>query len=86
MRREFEDKFSTVSVAVASEAKGFEEVSIFKPTEWSPDEYAMISHWADEAALKAFAGENWNKPLIPDQMAKYIAECWVHHFTSWESA
>lgn len=86
METEFEQKFSSVSVAVASEAEGFEEVSIFKPTKWAPNEYAMISQWANEAALKALAGENWNTPLIPAQMAKYIAECWVHHFVSWDDA
>jgi len=46
-------------------AFGFLAVSILRPTKWSPDEYAMISEWQDETALKAFAGDNWNRAVIP---------------------
>ena len=84
LRSEFEDKFSTVSVHTVDEAVGFLAVSILMPTQWAPDEYAMISEWQDEAALIAFAGENWNRAVIPPGMEKFVAECWVHHYGSWE--
>ncbi|BAQ62170.1 hypothetical protein GM3708_2576 [Geminocystis sp. NIES-3708] len=56
-RTEFEDKFSDLSLRTVEEATGFISASIHKPTKWSPDEYMMISHWKNEAALIAFAGE-----------------------------
>jgi heme oxygenase (mycobilin-producing) len=86
LRHEFEEKFSTISVHAVDEANGFLAVSILKPTKWAPDEYAMISHWQDEAALKAFAGDNWNRPVIPHGMEKFVAECWVHHYDSWDKS
>ena len=86
LREEFEEKFSSVSVHVVNEAAGFLSVSILKPTKWAPDEYAMISQWKNEAAIKSFAGEQWNQAVIPQGMEKFVVECWVHHYESWTKA
>ena len=83
LRQEFEEKFSSVSVHAVDEVPGFISVSILKPSEWAPDEYAMISQWENAAALKAFAGEQWNHAVIPPGMEKFVVECWVHHYESW---
>jgi heme oxygenase (mycobilin-producing) len=83
LRQEFEEKFSSVSVHTVNEAPGSISTSIFKPTKWNPDEYVMISHWENEASLKAFAGEEWNHAVIPPGMEKFVVECWVHHYESW---
>jgi len=82
-RQEFEEKFASVSVHAVNEAPGFISVSIFKPTKWAPDEYAMITQWKNEESLKAFAGEEWNQAVIPPGMEKFVVECWVHHYESW---
>ena len=84
LKREFEEKFSSVSVRAVAEAQGFLAVSILKATKWSPNEYAMISVWESEGALQAFVGEDWNRAFIPKEMEKFVAECWVHHYESWE--
>lgn len=81
--QEFEEKFSSVSVHQVNDAPGFISASILKPTIWAPDEYAMISEWENELALKTFAGEGWNRAVIPDGMEKFVIECWVHHYDSW---
>lgn len=86
LKQEFEEKFSSVSVRAVEEASGSLAVSILKPTKWAPDEYAMISQWENEAALKAFAGEQWNHAVIPPGMEKFVDECWVHHYESWAEA
>jgi quinol monooxygenase YgiN len=82
LKQEFEDKFSSISVRAVQEA-GVLAVSILKPTSWAPDEYAMISQWASEAALIAFAGEQWSRAVIPHGMEQFVIECWVHHYSSW---
>lgn len=83
LRQEFEEKFASISVCAVDRAPGFISVSIFKPSKWAPDEYAMISEWESEEALRAFAGEQWNHAVIPPGMEKFVVECWVHHYESW---
>jgi len=85
-REEFEEKFSSISIRAVNEAQGPLSVSILKPTKWAPDEYAMVSRWENEAALKTFAGEQWNHAVIPPGMEKFVVECWVHHYESWARA
>lgn len=82
-RDEFEAKFSSISIRFVNQAEGFISVSILKPTRWAPDEYAMISQWENEAALVAFAGEDWSRPKIPHGMESLVEDCWVHHYVSW---
>ncbi len=83
LRAEFEERFAAVSVRTVEEAAGFISCSIHRPTAWSPDEYLMISCWRDEAALIAFAGQEWNRPVIPPGMERFVRECSVHHYRSW---
>ena len=80
----FEAGFSSISVRAVNEALGLLAVSIFRPTKWAPDEYAMITRWESEAVLKAFAGEQWNQGVIPPGMEQFVVECWVHHYESWD--
>ena len=81
---EFEEKFAAISVDVTQSAPGNLSVRILRPTKWSPNEYAMISTWKDEASLQAFAGENWNRAVIPQGMEKYAEFCSVSHYGSWQ--
>lgn len=69
-----------MSVPFVKAAKGSVAVSVGRPTRWQPDEYVMVSVWEDEGALVAFAGEGWNRAVIPHGMEKYVSECWVHHY------
>lgn len=84
LRNEFEAKFATISVDAVQTAQGSLGVEILKPTLWAPDEYLMVSRWQDEAALKRFAGEDWNRAYIPPGMERFVADCSVDHYTSWE--
>jgi len=80
LQAEFEEKFLTISVPFVQRAAGFVSVTIGRPTRWEPEEYAMISVWRSESDVAAFAGEHWNKPVIPAGMEKYALDCWVHHY------
>ena len=83
LMHEFEQKFALISVQSVNKSPGLLSVVIFKPTKWAPYEFAMISQWDNLAVLKAFAGEKWNKPVIPSGMEKFVVECWIHHYESW---
>lgn len=80
LHAEFEAKFLSVSVPHVVAAVGCVSVSVGRPTKWVADEYVMISIWASEKALAAFAGEQWNQAVIPSGMEKYVIECGVQHY------
>ena len=80
LHAEFEEKFLSVSVPFVKAELGFVSVTVGRPTQWEPEEYVMISVWRTEADVAAFAGDNWNRAVIPQGMEKYVSECWVHHY------
>jgi len=82
LHAEFEAKFLLVSVPYVQAAQGIVSVSVGRPTKWAPDEFVTISVWANEDALRSFAGESWNVAVIPAGMERYVSECWVHHYES----
>ncbi len=84
LREEFETLYQVKSINAVQNATGFISVTIGKPTVWAPDEYVMVSSWANEAALKDFAGEKWNEAHIPPGMEKFIVDCWLHHYQSFD--
>lgn len=80
LHAEFETGFLRISVPHVQAAPGFVSLSVGRPTRWAPNEFVMISVWQDEAALRAFAGEDWNQAVIPAGMEKFVAACQVHHY------
>ena len=50
----------------------------------APDEFVMISTWADIDALRAFAGEDYTAAVIPPGMEQHMVESWVHHYEVFE--
>lgn len=80
LRTQFEHAFHEVAIPAVEAHRGLVSVFIGKPTRWAPHEYFMISTWLDEAALVEFAGEDWNRPVIPAGMERFVEECWVHHY------
>ena len=76
LREEFEEKFADISVREVQHAPGMVSVSILKPTKWSPDEYAMITDWIDEASLASFAGENRDYNGIDANLEHNIVTMW----------
>ncbi len=84
-REEFERKFQDISIRTVSGQPGFRSATIGKPTQWSPDEYLMVSIWENEAALQTWLGPEWNRAHIPAGMERLIRECRVHHYESFSS-
>jgi len=80
LHTEFEQTFLSVSVPYVQAAKGLVSVSVGRPSRWAPDEYVMISVWESLSSLCVFAGEHWDKAVIPAGMERYVTECWVHHY------
>lgn len=79
-REAFERVFFTTSVNAVKSHSGFISCDIGSPTRWSPNTYVMITKWEDENALVAFAGEDWNVPVIPSGMESFATSCSVEHY------
>ncbi|QLC24579.1 hypothetical protein HFP57_05750 [Parasphingopyxis algicola] len=77
---EFEEKYRTVSVPFMESCQGMESVSIGRPTQWTPDDYVMVSEWTSLQALQDALGSAWHEAHIPAGMEHLIASCAVEHF------
>ena len=80
LRSEFEQKFQEISVPYVQAQKGLISFVVGKPTQWTPEDYLLITHWSSEEDLVTFAGKNWDQAVIPEGMEKFVVECWVDHF------
>jgi len=80
LHQEFEDKVLSTSVPLVQAHAGVVSVSVGRPTQWSPEEYVMVSTWEGKDALLEFAGEHWDQAVIPEGMETYVKQCWVHHY------
>ncbi len=80
MRSDFERDFASISVEAVKSQRGLISCHIGRPTQWNPDEYAMITVWESESNLAVFAGDEWHKAVIPATMTKYPRCFSVEHF------
>lgn len=77
---EFERNFEEISVSLVSAQKGLISVDIGPSLSHDQLKYVMISYWSNLDAIKAFVGNEWEEPLIPAGMEKYIKSCSIEHF------
>ena len=80
LRDEFEVQFVAIKEEFVSGREGLVSVEIARPTEQAPNEFMMISRWNNMDAVRAFAGDSWTEPVIPEHMRKYMQQSWLHHY------
>jgi quinol monooxygenase YgiN len=79
-RTAFEKGFASLSVGAVKRSSGLISCETGKPTKWTPNSYIVITKWKDAASLEAFAGENWNVPVIPEGMEGFAVNTSVSHY------
>ena len=79
-REAFEKRFASLSVDAVKRSSGLISYETGKPTKWTPNSYVMITKWKDIPSLVAFAGENWNVPVIPQGMEGFAVNTYVSHY------
>ena len=79
---EFTDFITNTALPLTQRQPGLVSVSIGLPRPESPCEFCMVSIWQDLDALKAFAGEDWNKPVVLPEEAHLLAASHLHHYTA----
>ena len=53
-----------------------------EPIDRDKREFLMISMWRDLDSLKAFAGEDWEDPVVTEDEAPLVVEMSAEHFLS----
>ena len=52
-----------------------------EPLTESSREFVMVSLWRDLDAVKAFAGDRWDAPVVTADEAPLVEEMFAHHYT-----
>ncbi len=78
---EFEWFFLNKALPKIKAQPGLVSVMIGKPIETSPTEFLMVTVWQGVNALKGFAGEQWQSPVIDPDEVHLLKETFVHHYT-----
>lgn len=75
----FEALLRRESVPAMSRARGLVALYPGRPVTRS-GEFVMVSVWATEDALHAFAGEDYERPILFGDEATVVESCDVQHF------
>lgn len=55
-------------------------VALGLPSEASPDEYLVESHWTSVGALAAVAGDGWRTPAVEEHERDLLVSVSAHHY------
>ena len=79
---EFEELLKSVSIPLVLAQPGLLECRTGRPVGGAnPDTFVMVSVWRDVPSIQAFAGDDWEQPVIPDPREAAIIEAsTVRHF------
>lgn len=80
MQEQFKEKVQQLSIPLVQRQKGLIAYYSGEPTEAAPDEFVMVTIWRSLDDLKAFAGEDWNRSVIPEEELPLLSETFVHHY------
>ena len=55
-----------------------------EPLSESSHEFVMVTLWRDVEALVAFAGDEWDTPVVTEDEAPLVEEMFAHHYVHFE--
>jgi len=76
---EFERLVKVDAVPLMESQPGFLGLHLGRELNGAP-EFVLISLWRDLGALKAFAGADWQQPVVLHPDADVLQKTWVEHF------
>jgi heme-degrading monooxygenase HmoA len=80
MDNEFERMVRELSIPLVDRQRGLIARYSGRPVGGNATEFTMVSIWEDLDALKAFAGEDWEQSVVPEEERAVLAETFVHHY------
>ena len=79
-QQEFEQFFLNKALPMVRAQSGLVSVTVGRPLDTSPEDFLMVTVWRDLDALKGFAGEQWQNPVIDPEAAHLLKETFVDHY------
>ena len=76
----FKQKVEELSIPLVSAQSGMVAYFAGKPVDTDSDEFVMVTIWNSLADLKSFAGDDWQKAVIPEEEVPLLKETTVHHY------
>jgi quinol monooxygenase YgiN len=77
---EFRSLFLETILPLIRSQEGLVSASIGLPHDESPNDFSMVMIWRDMEAVRAFAGDDWNRAVILPEEAHLLKETHVHHY------
>jgi quinol monooxygenase YgiN len=81
---QFREMLERLSIPMVKSASGMLGYYVGEPLPAVP-EFTVTTLWQDLDSLKAFAGENWNRSVIPPEEVPLIAKSYIHHYEVFRS-
>ena len=81
-QREFGQFFINTALPHIKAQSGLVSITVGTPLDTSAHEFLMVMVWQDLNALKGFAGEHWEKPVIHPEGAHLLKETFVSHYNA----
>ena len=57
-----------------------------EPMDEASREFVMVTLWRDVEALKDFASETWQTPVVTEDEAALVEEMFAHHYVRFEKS
>ena len=77
---EFRSLFLETILPLIRSQEGIVSATVGLPHDGSPNEFSMIMVWRDLDAVRAFAGEEWDRAVVLPEEAHLLRETHVHHY------
>jgi heme-degrading monooxygenase HmoA len=79
-QEEFTEFFVNKAIPILKRQRGMLGVTVGKPMSCSPNEFLMVTTWADMKALEGFAGSAWQNAVIDPDEADLLKQTFAHHY------
>ena len=77
---EFRSLFLGTILPLIRSQVGLVSASVGLPHDNTPNEFSMVMVWRDMEAIRAFAGENWDRAVVLPEEAHLLKDTHVHHY------
>ncbi len=83
---DFQINFRKIALPLIKSHDGLLSLSAGRLPDDADHDFMLVTNWESLEHVKAFAGDNWQEPLIPSGMDTFMEEVWLDHYDLFEHA